>query len=154
MVPTRPSSLILNQTALESSSSACIVEVFLLLKNEASVGRGYVRRPRHVVVASRIGTFSHICDQRPDVALWPERPVQCDFGPGGCVGMQRCRLRANDATFGVSAALKISDRHVLNWSVALDHARDSIGLGVKVRLRMKGAWGRGQLTMGLLYGSW
>ena len=51
--------------------------------------------------------------------------------------MERCRLRANYTTLSVTTTLEIGGGHVLNWSVTLDLAGNTLGSRARVRVLIR-----------------
>ena len=72
------------------------------------------------------------------MGVGPKSPVEVDFRAGSNLSMERSRLRANDATLGVTTALEIGRSYILDRAVALDLTGDALrgGAGVRVLVRL------------------
>lgn len=122
MVPVRPASWTLNQTALWGVSTYIDGMWW------------YVRGVRHVVVAARSRALGHVSDRRTHVAIRPESPEEVDLRASSDLSLKRGRLRANDAALSVAAALQVGRGDILDRPVALDLTRDALGCGARVRV--------------------
>lgn len=72
------------------------------------------------------------------MGVGPKSPVEVDFRAGSNLSLERSRLRANDATLGVTTALEIGRSYILDRAVALDLTGDALrgGAGVRVLVRL------------------
>jgi hypothetical protein len=71
------------------------------------------------------------------VAIGPESPKELNIGASSDLGMERSRLRANDATSSVATTLEIGRVYVLDWTVTLDLTGDSLGGRAHVRVLVR-----------------
>lgn len=72
----------------------------------------------------------HYLHHRSDVAVGPQGPFKCDGRAGGSGRMESGGRRANNATIGVSAALKVLVGDVGDGAVTLNRPRDAFGLAM------------------------
>lgn len=88
--------------------------------------RVHVLRLWHVLITPGIWAPGHVCDGRANVAVRPEGPVELDVGASCDFSVQSSWRRSLDAALSVPTALEVSESYVLDWSVALDGARDAL----------------------------
>jgi len=76
--PLRPSSWILNHTALIIYVSTCTCKT-----------SGDLLSSRHPVIAASVRALGHVGDGRTDVCVRPKRPVELNFGASRDFGVER-----------------------------------------------------------------
>lgn len=123
VLPTRPPSAILNQTALEKiSHSATSVR-----------WSGGLRSAWEISGAIIVWAFRHVSNEWSTMACWPQCPSQTNgASSSGRPCGQVCWFRTNDPSCGIAAALQINQGEVENWAVALDWADDTIWYWARV----------------------
>jgi len=113
LVPSRPPSLILNQTALWTCQ--------LLSGPVGAVHGEDSRAAGGPVLAARVGAAGHVGDDGAHVGVGPEGPAEGDGRAGGGGGVQLGRD-------GAGVALDVNRGGVLNGAVAGDRAGDALRL--------------------------
>lgn len=147
VVPVRPPSLTLNHTALLSKISHGTQTHFRRVLHLRSAGLP--------CLTTSIGASRHVGDHGTDVRVGPESPSQGDGRSRSSSSVQGRGCRTRDAAGCVSSALDIDQVNALDGAVALDRARDSLGLlEICVSCGILALGHKARLTVGLVYGSW